>query len=74
MKLKPPKDKLGYTGYEIGAILRKYHIGSKKFWSTFGVNTVSLGEDGKPRYYPIDVERTLAQVLGYRKVSSAEWD
>jgi len=57
--LTDPKDPLGYTHKEILSICRERKIHHKKFWKTFGVNTVTMGVDGKSRYYKCDVERAL---------------
>lgn len=57
--LPKPKDKLGYTIEEINSILKKRKISKKNFAKFFGINTVTIGKDNKPRYYICDVERTL---------------
>ena len=74
MKLPKPKHKYGYTKNQINHICKKYKISQNKFWKTFGVNTCLLDEKLGVIYYPVDVERTLAIILGYRDVSWMEWD
>jgi len=74
IKLPKPKHKYGYTADQIKEICKTYKIAQKKFWEFFGVNTCMLDKKLGSIYYPVDVERTLAFILGYRKVSLAEWD
>lgn len=57
--LPDSKDPLGYTGEEIKQICRDRKIHYKSFNKAFGVNTVVIGADNKPRYYRCDVERAL---------------
>lgn len=74
---KPKHSEHGYTNREVLDIIRPYKIHHKTFWSKFGVNTCGLKEiDGKQEmiFYPVDIERTLALCLRYRKVSIEEWD
>jgi len=71
--LKPPKDSLGYIKEEILAICRERKISIKKFNEAFGVNTCSVGKDGKPRYYLCDVEKTLYE-LGNKDGKYHEFD
>ena len=71
--LPESKHNLGYTRREVKTICKLFSIPLKKFWKVFGVNTVAV-VDKETIYYPVDVERTLAQILGYRRVSIAEWD
>ena len=65
--------RLGYSGKEILKICKDRKIKLSKFWDAFGVNTVAIAEDGKPRYYQCDVERTLYQ-LGKKDGKFHEWD
>lgn len=74
-KLPKPQHRLGYTCAEIYKILKKNKIEKDKFWNMYGINTCGFDEKTKEiYYYPIDVERTLASILGYREVSFEEWD
>lgn len=75
MKLKLPKSHhpWGYTRKEILAILRKHKIHHATFWMKFGVNTCGyIGNESI--FFTCDVERTLAKILGYRKVCVEEED
>lgn len=73
--LPKPSHKHGYTNTEIKGICRKHGIKVKDFWREFGVNTALLDEKtNEIIYYPVDVERALAFILGYRKVHPLEWD
>jgi len=71
--LPKPKDPLGYTKQEILAICRKRKINPQIFWGLFGVNTVAVGKDGKPRFYRCDVEKAL-YTLGDKDGSWHMWD
>ncbi len=57
--LPKPKHKLGYTGEEVNKICKDRKIDIDIFWEEFGVNTVGVAKDGKVRYYPQDIEKTL---------------
>jgi DNA-binding transcriptional regulator YiaG len=57
--LPEPKHKHGYSGDEIREICEKRNINLDDFWIAFGVNTVCLAKDGRPRYYVCDVEKAL---------------
>jgi len=75
VKLPKPSHKFGYTRKEILDIIRPLKIHHKKFWKAFGVNTCMIDEKtGEAIFYPCDVERALAKILKYRKVSVWEWD
>lgn len=71
--LPKPKHKLGYTSKEVGAICKKLGVDRTTYSKAFGVNTCGV-ENGIIYYYPIDVERALANCLRYRKVSIHEFD
>ena len=71
--LKPSKDPLGYTKKELISICKKRNINLNDFWEAFGINTCSIGEDGKPRYYRCDVERAL-WILNQKDGKQHAWD
>jgi hypothetical protein len=75
MRLPPPRYGRGYTKEEVLTILRWFKVHHARFWKAFGVNTCGVCDCGKTvYYYPCDVERALAEILKYRKVSLAEFD
>ena len=57
-----PKDKMGYSREEILKICRDRKIHHETFWKAFGVNTVSVADDGTSRFYALDVERALYEL------------
>ena len=71
--LPKPKHRLGYSKEEVLKICRERKIHHATFWKAFGVNTCSLAEDGKPRYYVCDVERALYD-LGQKDGKYHQWD
>lgn len=64
---------LGFTAQEIDDLLKKLKVSRNKFNKAYGVNTISI-IDGVNVYYPVDVERALAEILKYRAVKPLEWD
>lgn len=71
--LKKPKDPLGYTNEELKVICKERKIKFKDFSEVFGINTVVISDDGKPRYYRCDVEKAL-WVLKHKDGQYYEWD
>lgn len=71
--LQKSKDPLGYTQEELIKICKDRNISLEAFDIAFGVNTVTVGEDGKPRYYKCDVERALFKLDEKDGINRA-WD
>lgn len=74
IELPKPDRPHGHSRKQVLAICRKHKIHHKTFWKAFGVNTCAVDKDGLINYYTCDIERTLAVILKYRRVSSLEWD
>jgi hypothetical protein len=63
--LQNPMDPLGYDDNEIKEICKKRKIQYKKFNEAFAICAGGIiAEDGKPRYYRCDVEKTLYFMKG----------
>lgn len=59
-------------GKQLNKALKKAKL-TRKFNKYFGINTMLVRDDGDTGVYPVDNERTLRQIGGY-KPSLEEWD
>lgn len=74
MKLPTPDAQYGHSREQVEWICQQHNIPMEKFWDEFGVNTAALDDKGQVNYYGCDIERTLARILRYRKVTIEEMD